>query len=117
MKQRNEKIKTLEENLNAIETKLNESLLDNNNKTNLIDYKLNKFENSFNHNHDNDANGINNKENLIKLSTSTQQQQHNDSISHTNDYIVLKDECSQLKIRIQAIEDEMKKFLKLFFCF
>lgn len=63
-------------------------------------------------------NDVINKENLNRLIASPNQNSNTElsssNNSHSNDYFILKDECSQLKIRIQAIEDEMKKFLKLF---
>jgi chromosome segregation ATPase len=100
VKLKNEKIQILEENLNDKIIKLELFENDLKNKINLIDNN-NRVVNNLNNN---------NKENLIKISTT----QLNDSNLHTNDYNILKDECAQLKIRIQAIEDEMKKLLFFF---
>lgn len=122
MKSRNDKIKTLEENLNDLETKLNEkinleTLLDNDLKirtNNLIDNNNKIIMNNI-------YNNLENKENnnsfMNKLTTNCNTAVVNGgspvvaAAQHQNDYNVLKEECSQLKFRIQAIEDEMKKLL------
>jgi hypothetical protein len=99
MRLRNEKIKLLEETLNDL------GLVDNNSGSELKQIKTNNLINNI---LKWDSTDVNNKENIIinnKLTTSA---------SNCGDYNLLKDECTQLKIRIQAIEDEMKKFLKFF---
>jgi hypothetical protein len=98
MRLRNEKIKLLEETLNDLGV-VDGSELKQIKTNNLINNIL-KW----------DSTDVNNKENIIinnKLTTSA-------SSSNGGDYNLLKDECTQLKIRIQAIEDEMKKFFKIF---
>ena len=85
MKSRNEKIKELEETLNDLELKLN---LENENSELIKQIKTNN--------------------NIYKLVEDV-----NTKLTTTNggDYNLLKDECTQLKTRIEAIEDEMKRFL------
>lgn len=95
MFEENKKIKLLEEQIQALKNEINEK------DSKIIQFERNLIQNS------NESLGLNQE---VKVDSATNLL--NDS---TSDYHSFKTECCVLKSQIETIEDDMKKFLKLFF--